>query len=101
MLNEAVVSQHRKQADRRVALAHQEAVAVRPMRLARAQPHHVVVQRREYFRARKDRAVMPDLGNFNQPDCLQPDVAGLFPQHRDFPLGGGLLVMAHGASFLR
>ncbi|KAG1243090.1 hypothetical protein G6F65_022637 [Rhizopus arrhizus] len=100
-VDETVVGQHREQPHGGMALAHQEAVAVGPVGLARAQPHHVVIQRREDFRAREDRAVVPDLRDFDESDCLQPDMAGFLPQHPDFPLGGGLLVMAHGASFLR
>ncbi|MNT53482.1 hypothetical protein D3C72_1905690 [compost metagenome] len=100
-VDKAVVGQHREQPHGRMPLAHQEPVAVGPLRLAGTQAHHVVVQRGKDLRAREHRAVMPDLGNLYQTDCLQPDVAGLFPQHRDFPFGGALLVLAHRASFFR
>ena len=99
MRDEAMVDQHREQPHRGVALAHQEAVAVRPGRLARPQPHHVVIQRGKDLGARKDRAVVPDLGDLDQPDGFQPDVAGLFPQHPDLVFAWVSPVLAHGVSF--
>ncbi|MNK85587.1 hypothetical protein D3C87_1054720 [compost metagenome] len=79
-LEETPFHQHRKQADRRVPLAHHETVAIGPFRLGKPQVHHVVIQRGEQLGGRKHRGVVADLGDFDQPDGFQPNELGLFPQ---------------------
>ncbi len=44
---EAPIDKERVEADRRVALAHQEPVATRPMRLAMTEAHCVIIENRE------------------------------------------------------
>ena len=95
---EILVGQHREQADGDMPLAHEEAVAVRPGGLARPQPHHAVVQRGEDLGAGKDGAVVADLGDLDQADGFEPDVAGLVPQRPKLVLGGHFQVRGHGVS---
>ena len=66
-----------------MALAHQEAVAVRPVRLAAAQRHDVVVERRENLGRREGRRVVPDLGDIDQADRLEPDEQRLLAEQRE------------------
>src|SRR5690606_6198462 len=71
------------QADRRVALAHEEAVPVRPRGLATADGHHVIVERGKDLGRREDGRIVPDLGDLDEADGLEPHEARLLAQAGD------------------
>ncbi|MDT4846073.1 hypothetical protein FQZ97_800810 [compost metagenome] len=88
LADEAPLRQDRKLPYRSVTLAHEEAVAVWPGRLARAQGHDVVVQRGKDLGGGEDRGVVADLGDLDQPDRLQTNELRLLAQAGHL-LGGG------------
>src|SRR5439155_3905486 len=72
-VEEADVSEERIQADRRVALAEEEAVAVGPVRLVGPIPQLGVVQRREELGCGEGARVVPGARNSREPHRLEAD----------------------------
>ena len=93
---------HRRvQPDGRVALGQDEAVAVRPAGLVRADPELREVERGEHVGGGQRSAKVPRLGVVDGPHQLDPDPAGHLPQVLEVDLRGGRVGagLAHEASF--
>ena len=80
LVEEAEIGQHRIEADRGVALAQDEAVAVRPVRLGGVEAQMGVVEGGEQLGRGERAGIVAGAGDARQPQGLQPHEAGAIGQ---------------------